>query len=409
MPWRLRAVMALAGRVAGAAALLVAAAAGASGAAEDAASAEANMTRQKSSHEAPFFKDLLTGRVWVYQMLSAESPDVRDYGSAAYFHADGQVTICTSTGSGAIDNTGRWRVVPSEMFVTLFNYLAPGEEPDPAQVKSHVPIFYDPATGQLHSERWVADDTWQVFLRGWVQESWPAGLAAACPELTPAGLPLNTAQQSLVFWQLMREDPKSPVRGFPGSERAIPGGTGLAAAGHQPTLPAEELRGWLAANNGMVVSGGMLRYVLALGPRGDEVWLLEGDSDKVLDTIRLVPLEDGQGVALQFTAAPIRLLYSLGYPLGLVSTGKRYGAFALMDWLVERAEPVALPFMDRENVGFRFLPGGNLRVGTRGGRDIGGEWWLSQGSLHVLVEGIETANTFEWRALARHVGWSGER
>ena len=210
-----------------------------------------------------------------------------------------------------------------------------------------------------------------------------------------------------MFWRLMREDPQAPLRRYPGSERAIPGATGLAAAGHQPTWPADELRAWLAANNGMVLRGGQLRYALALGPRGDEVWLLEADSDTVVDTIRLSLSEDGAALALEFTEAPVKVLYRLGFPLGLVSTGERYGAMELMDWLVERREPVGLPFMDRENVGFRFLGGGDLRVGTRGGRDLGGEWWLSKGLVHLRVEGVDAVNTFEWRALAHHVGWSG--
>ena len=365
------------------------------------------MTRQKGSHEAAFFRDLLTGRVWVYQKLAAGSPSIRDYASAAYFHADGRLTVCTSSESGATDYSGRWRVVPSERFVALFNYLAPGEEPDPAQVRGHVPMFYEPGTGQLHSERWLSEDTWQVFLRGWVQESWPAALAAVCPELRPAGVRVNEKQRSVVFWKLMREDAQAPVRRFPGFERRVPGARGLAASGHQPTYPAEALRSWLAENNGTVVRGGLLRYALALGPRGDEVWLLDGETNDVADTIDLIPSDDGYGLFLQFTQAPVRLFYRLGYPLGLVSTGERYGAMALMDWLVERGEPVALPFMDRENVGFRFLPGGALRVGTRGGVGIGGEWWWSKGMLHLRVDGIDAVNTFEWRALARHVGWTG--
>ncbi len=371
-------------------------------------SAEGTMTRQKSSHEAAFFRDLLTGRVWVYQLLTAESPDIRDYGSAAYFHADGRVTICTSTRTGAIDNSGRWRVVASERFVTLFNYIAPGEEPDPSFVRSHTPIFYDAETGQLHSERWIGEDMWQVFLRGWVQESWPAGLAGVCPDLVPPGLPLNSEQESVVFWQLMRQDAEAAVRRFPGSARSIPGARGLAASGHLPTWPAEQLGAWLGANNGMVLRGGMLRYVLALGSRGDEVWLLEGNGDEVIDTIRLVPSADGAGVVLEFTEAPIRMVYRLGFPLGLVSTGKRYGAMALMDWLSERPGSVGLPFMDRKNVDFRFFGDGRLSVGAIGGFEVDGEWWLSKGLVHVRVEGVDAVNTFEWRALAHYVGWSGQ-
>ena len=389
------------------AALVAAAVMGVAGVDGRAISAEGTMTRQKSSHEASFFRDLLTGRVWVYQKVSAESPSIRDFGSAAYFHADGRVTICTATGSEAIDNSGGWRVVPSERFVALFNYIEPGEEPDPAHVRSHVPIFYDAATGQLHSELWVSEDTWRVFLRGWVQESWPVGLDAVCPGLRPSGVRINERQKSVVFWQLLREDASAAMRGFPGAGLRIPGSKGLAAAGHQPTFPAEDLRAWLGKNNGMVVRGGLLRYVLVLGGRGDEVWLLEDETDVVIDTIRLVRSEDGYGVVLQFTVAPVTLLYRLGYPLGLASTGKRYGAMALMDWLVERGQAVGLPFMNRENVAFRFLGDGTLRTGTRSGRELAGEWWWSEGMLHVRVEGIDSVNTFEWRALAQHVGWSG--
>ena len=387
--------------------LVVAVAIGVAGVDGTAISAEGTITRQKSSHEASFFRDLLIGRVWVYQKVSAVSPSVRDFGSAAYFHADGRVTICTATSSEAIDNSGRWRVVPSDRFVALFNYLQPGSEPDPAEVRSHVPIFYDSATGQLHSEKWISGDTWQVFLRGWVQESWPAGLDAVCPEMKPSGVRVNERQKSVVFWQLVREDASAAMRGFAGSGLRVPGSKGLAAVGHQPTFSGDDLRDWLVENNGMVVRGGVLRYVLVLGGRGDEVWLLEDETDVVIDTIKLVPSEDGDGVVLQYTVAPIRVLYRVGYPLGLVSTGRRYGAMAVMDWLVEGGKSVGLPFMNRENVAFRFLGDGTVRTGTRSGREIGGEWWWSEGMLHVWVEGIDSVNTFEWRALAEHVGWSG--
>ena len=373
---------------------------------KEAASEESAISRQRSSHEAVFFRDLLTERVWVYQNLTEPLLSARLYGAAAYFHKDGRLTVCTAWESGGVDHSGRWAVVPSENFVALYNYLAPGQKPDPKQVRGHVPIFYDAETGRLHSEDWVSDDTWQIFLSGWVQESWPAAMADACPELTPAGVPVNEKQGSAILSKLMSDDPQAPLRGFPGSERVVPGARGLAAYDHQPTYPAEELRAWLAANNGMVVKGGVVRYVLALGSRGDEVWLLKKDSDEVVDKIVLTPSEDGNGVILQFEKTQMRLLYRLGYPLGMLSTGERYGAMAMMDRLVESSESVALPFMDRESVGFRFLADGGLRVGTLSGAEIGGEWWWSKGMLHLQVEGIDAVNTFEWRALASHVGWS---
>ena len=381
-------------------ALVLAVVVAAAGVGKEVASAEETVTRQKSSHEAAFFRDLLTERVWVYQKMSGNSPSARVYGAAAYFHKDGRLTVCTSWKSGGVDHSGRWVVVPSAYYGALFNYLAPGEVYDTTQSRGHTPIFYDAETGRLHSEEWVSDDTWRVFLRGWVQESWPAALADACPELSPAGVPVNEKQGSALFLKLMSDDPQASLRRFPGSERAVPGARGLAAYDHQPTYPAEELRAWLAANNGMVVQAGKLRYVLALGPRGDEVWLLKKDSDEVVDTIVLTPSEDGKGVILQYEKRKLRLLYRLGYPLGILSTGERYGAMALMDRLVESGESVALPFMDRESVGFRFLADGGLRVGTVSGAEIGGEWWWSKGMLHLQVEGIDAVNTFEWRALA---------
>ena len=369
---------------------------------------DATGTRQKSSHDAAFFESFLTGRVWVYQKLAAESPSIRDYASAAYFHEDGGMAVCTSTAEGGVDHSGRWRVVASDRFVSLFNYLAPGTEPDPRHVRDHGPIFYDPASGQLHTESWVSEDTWNVFLRGWVQESWPAAVAGVCPEVgPPAAVPVNAKQRSLLFEAQLREDPEAPLRRFAGSERRVPGAVGLAASGHQPTLSAEALGAWFARNNGFVVTSGIARYAVSLGARGDELWLLDGETEDILDTIELVGSEDGEALVWQFAAAPVRRVYRLGYPLGLVSTGERFGAMALMDWLVERAEPVGLPFMDRENVGFRFLGGGRARAGTHGGDEIGAEWWWSKGMLHLRVDGIEAVNTFEWRALAHHVGWTG--
>ena len=199
--------------------------------------AEDAMTRQKSSHDAGFFESLLRGRVWVYQRAIAASPSIRDYVNAAYFHADGRMTACTATADGGVDHSGRWRVVPSDRFVSLFNYIAPGAEPDPRHVRDHGPIFYDPESGQFHSEAWVSEDSWEVFLRGWVQESWPAVLVDVCPDVrAPEAVPLNRKQRSEMFRTLMREDPAAALRRFPGSERRVPGALGLAAAQGRPTL-----------------------------------------------------------------------------------------------------------------------------------------------------------------------------
>ena len=148
----------------------------------------------------------------------------------------------------------------------------------------------------------------------------------------------------------------------------------------------------------MVVRGGKNQYAVVLNRRGDELWLLDGDTDAVADTLRLIPSEDNSRVALQFTEAGMRLIYRLGYPVGLMATGERYGAMALTDWLVEREEPVSCcPSWSKSTWGFRFLPDGGVRVGTRAGVEVAGEWWWSKGMLHMRVDGIEEVNTFEWR------------
>ena len=72
--------------------------------------------------------------------------------SLIHHAADGTARACIHLDGAWQTRTGRWRVVPSPRFRGLYNYYRAGTEPDPGHVKGHVPIFYDPETGRLHSE-----------------------------------------------------------------------------------------------------------------------------------------------------------------------------------------------------------------------------------------------------------------
>ena len=221
-------------------------------------------------------------------------------------------------------------MVPSPRFRALYNYYRAGTEPDPGHVKGHVPVFYDPETGRLHSESLGAAGSlsdWFVLSLGWVQESWPQALKQACPDLDlPAGLPVNGKQTSVLMEEAIAQDPEAALRSVPGSALRAPGSTGLALAAGAPTVTADELARFLAANDGHVLeSPAGARLVLALGVERDELWRLDAGDD-VADTAVLLPTADGAGIAVQWERLPRRQDYRLGDPFPLRPTGVRYGA-----------------------------------------------------------------------------------
>ena len=105
-----------------------------------------------SSHSAGFFSDLLADRVWLYERPNAGIAADRGLVWGVHHAADGRAAACIHLDGAWQVRTGRWRVVPSPRFRALYNYVEAGTEPDPAHEKGHVPIFYDPETGRLHSE-----------------------------------------------------------------------------------------------------------------------------------------------------------------------------------------------------------------------------------------------------------------
>ena len=357
-----------------------------------------------SSHNTAFFSELLTNRVWVLERPNSAQAADRGVIWAIHHGADGTARACINLDGSWQARVDRWRVVPSPRFRALYNYHDAGTEPDPGQVKGHVPVFYDPDTGRLHSES-VGPAGWFVLSLGWVQESWPQALKEACPGLDiPAGLPVNGKQTSAYMEEAVAQDPGAALREVLGSHLRAPGSTGLAMAPGAPTVTAAELMRFLAANDGHVLeTPAGTRTVLVLGAEGDELWRLDADGH-VADTAVLLPAADGGGIVAQWERLPRRLEYRLGDPFPLQPTGERYGAMAFTDRLVAAGTTVALPFGDRGDIALRFYEGGAVTAEDARGGEIAGRWRWSRGHLHVSLDGMAETLAWPWRELARHIG-----
>ncbi len=357
-----------------------------------------------SSHDAVFLSDLLSDRVWVLERPN--SAQARDRGLVWGIHhgADGTARACIHLDGVWQARTDRWRVVSSPRFRALYNYHDAGTGPDPGHVTGHVPIFYDPGTGRLHSES-VGPAGWFVLSLGWVQESWPQALRDVCPDLDlPAGLPVNVKQTSALMEEAVAQAPEATLRAVPGSQLRAPGATGLAMAAGAPAVTAAELMRFLAANDGHVLeTPAGTRMVLALGAEGDELWRLDADGH-VADTAVLLPIADRTGITVQWERLPRRLEYRLGDPFPLQPTGERYGAMAFTDRLTDAGGTVALPSGDMGDIGLRFHEGGAVTAEDAHGGTIAGRWRWSRGRLHVSLDGMAETLAWPWRDLARHVG-----
>ena len=363
-----------------------------------------------SSHDAAFFSGLLMDRVWLLERPNSAHAGDRGTVWGIHHAADGIARACIHLDGVWQARTGRWRVVTSPRFRALYNYNDAGTEPDPAHVKGHVPIFYDPDTGRLHSES-VGGSAWFVLSLGWVQESWPQALKEACPGLDlPAGVAVNERQTSVLMEEAVAQDPEAPLRAASGrspvrgSHLRAPGSTGLAMAAGAPAVTAAELMRFLAANDGHVLeSPAGTRMVLVLGAEGDELWRLGGDGN-VADTAVLLPTADSTGIAVQWERLPRRQEYRIGDPFPLRPTGERHGSFLLTDRLVETDRAVVLPFGERGGIAVRFAEGGGVTAQSADGAALGGRWYWSRGYLHVSLDGIAKTVAWPWRDLARQLG-----
>ena len=360
-----------------------------------------------SSHDAAFFSELLKDRVWLFERPNSAQAADRGLLWGIHHGAGGTARACIHLNEMWQSRIDRWRVVPSTRFRALYNYHDAGTEPDPGQVKGHVPMFYDPETGRLHSES-VGAAGWFVLSLGWVQEGWPQALRDACPGLdVPAGLPVNRKQISVHMEEAVAQDPEAVLREASGSHLRAPGSTGVAMAGGGPSVTAAELMRFLAANDGHVLeSPAGERLVLVLGAERDELWRLDADGH-VADTAVLPSSADGTRIVAQWERLPRRMEYRLGDPFPLRPTGERYGAMRFTDRLVVAGRPVAFPLGDRDDIALRFHEGGAVTAEDVHGGTISGRWRWSRGHLHVSLDGtgdppgLPETLAWSWRDLSR--------
>ena len=169
----------------------------------------------------------------------------------------------------------------------------------------------------------------------------------------------------------------------------------------------------------LTVAGGVASGSVVLSPAGEkrvivagrfrpEIWKIGADN-QVLDTGYFVSSEGAESIRVEWESSSAdewpRLVAGV---LPWKSTGERFQAFRMSDWLVARNEKVALPFFGRESVGFTFRGAGVLEGTLEDGGKTSGSWWWSRGRLHLRFEGLDEVGTYEWRALAARVGWTEE-
>ena len=381
--------------------------------AADAEAAEPFKPSNMSSHGAQFFRELLTGRVYVFHLPYAERGPIAAKGEALrgwYFRSRDEVVYCgrNSFSGDYVGRLIRWRVVYKN-HARLSVYKA-GTKLDPKLIKWHYPIFYDPETGALDIEAfWPSARMWLHYRGGHVQETWPRALKDACPDLElPGDLAINERQTSRIWHASQAQDPDAPIRNFAGSHLRVLGARGFTK--NAPLVTEDEIRAWVRANDGTIVRNtwGVPR-VLVAGRDGEwknEIWKLGWSGEgEVVDTAYASKAANGQEIHLKWESEKRVYRYRIGYPLGYAPTGQRFAAFLLSDWMVSQDREIGLPFSGRENIGFRFAADGTLSARTVEGKTSPGTWRWSRGRLNIRLDGIEEAATYRWRAVAQRLGW----
>ena len=222
-----------------------------------------------------FYRELMTGRVHVY---AARAGKLRNVVAGRGFGSDGTLFECFPAYR---DNkrfwiwkeTARWSLVKQRSGVRTERHRADGH-------KGYTSEFYDPETGGFTFES-LKQGRWVRTHPGVIQDTWPRALANAnaCPILKRrAQFRINEKQTSLRMDELRRQDPDAPIRHFPGSHLTAPGRTGLGASRGMPTTTPEEVRRFLIAQVGNVVtSASGDGYVFSGAGGSNEVWRLADD------------------------------------------------------------------------------------------------------------------------------------
>ena len=340
-----------------------------------------------SSHTPEFFRDLLAGRVWVFERDGKPS--------AVWFGPDGGLKGCASPkGRRYVPYQAdtRWRIgTPNGRSNLEINWAT-----TEGMGYSRRVMIYDRETGRLHGEKFSPRiRAWYVERDGWIQEGWPAAFARACGGLKlPWDVPVISAQGSLDIASLRKN--AEPVTHHPGSEFSYPGATGVGDSGGKPTMTLEEVIEERRRTHGMIrlrnIGGRTVGVDRPGGVR--ELWLLDGNDD-VVDIATIRPIGDGSLMHIRWEKSGRNATPRVGYPVPAMSTGRLHPAFAMMRDLARDGRPVAAGGAE-----YRFAEDGRIE---RGGEM--GEWWLSRGLVHVRIGG--GVRTWPWRAFAAETGWKG--
>ena len=313
-----------------------------------------------SSHSPEFFRDLLTGRVWVFKH--------QGYPAAFHFTADGRAIGCKYNPDGAIFTTPggymNWKIgtpnSPSNLEMTTDHWGS-------GSVLWRMLIVYSPDTGRFHAEQYSrSTQKWRVIWPGWIQDSWPATLRRQCAHMTlPDGLPVNQVQNRL-DWEHVKCT-AAPVHNHPGSERGYIGATGLAAFGGKPTMTAEQALAVERRMQGVIGRTPRGRRVVGVRtPDRREIWLVDTHDDLIdVGILNQVP---GRDIAvIRWKGFTPDYSFRTRYPIPIRPTTRAHPAFEMMIELASAARPVSLDHPAANSAEFVFAPGGRVDAGGASG------------------------------------------
>ena len=345
-----------------------------------------------SSHPPEFFRDLLAGRVFVYERNGKAA--------AIHYAADGSTYTCWYS-----PRRGRFlRAYPgSSWSIGTPNGRSNLEEhwpsPNNPNYRRRRVVIYDPNTGHLHLEAYFKNDNkWRIVRSGWIQAGWPKVLIEECPKLVlPHTLAIDEYQDSADFDHIKAN--ASPVRNHPGAQRQYPGATGLAASDGAPTMTANQVREALYRLHGYISEHARgHRFVLVKRPDHAELWRL-GPTHTIID-IGITRLTNNDTVLTTKWENPGYTSERLaGYAIPAIATAEFHPAFKMMKDLAASQAPISISSNTGTPTPHTFKPDGTLHAGNHEGT-----WAISRGEIRLTANG--QTRSYPWEKFAEMVSWT---
>lgn len=351
-----------------------------------------NLPLNHPSHSTEFFEDLLTGRVWVYERFGAPA--------AMYFGPDGQYQNCSIRADGkgyrASGQHWEWRIgdrhSASNLQITVY----------PSGRKVSMVIIYTPNTGRFHAEQYFKySSSWQIVHDGWIQDTLPAVIRQRCPTFqVPSSVPVDASQTQHKWSDFIR--PEDLIRNHPGSQFSYIGATGLAASNGKPTITARQAAEIERRMNGVIgLTSRGRKIVGVLTPHRRETWLID-DQDDLVDVGIVHPVRNRDVVVIRWEGSTPDYSLRTRYPIPIRPTARRHPAFQIMTEIAASAQPVTLDHAAAGTAAFVFTDEGDLRSAS-----LAGTWWISEGDIHIEINGRLEA--YPWRDFAMAADWAPPR